>query len=293
MTHYSGFVNIIGNPNVGKSTLMNLLVGESLSIITPKAQTTRRSIRGIVNGDDYQIVFTDTPGILKPNYLLQENMMKFVNTAMEDADVILFVTDVFDKFENPEFIERLNSLEKPVVLIINKIDLSNQENLEALADKWKTRLTKLQGIIPVSALAKFNVESILLSLKKFLPESPPYFPKEELTDLSQRFFISEMIREKVFNNYQKEIPYSTEIIIEEFKEEADITKIRAIIYVERESQKAIILGHKGSAIKNIGIQARKDIEKFLDKKVFLETIVKVKEDWRNNKNVLKQFGYEE
>ena len=293
MTHYSGFVNIIGNPNVGKSTLMNLLVGENLSIITPKAQTTRRSIRGIVNGEDFQIVFTDTPGILKPNYLLQENMMKFVNTAMEDADVILFVTDVFDKFENPEFIERLNSLEKPVVLIINKIDLSNQENLEALADKWKTRLTKLQGIIPVSALAKFNVESILLSLKKFLPESPPYFPKEELTDLSQRFFISEMIREKVFNNYQKEIPYSTEIIIEEFKEEADITNIRAIIYVERESQKAIILGHKGSAIKNIGIQARKDIEKFLDKKVFLETIVKVKEDWRNNKNVLKQFGYEE
>jgi len=293
MTHYSGFVNIIGNPNVGKSTLMNLLVGETLSIITPKAQTTRRSIRGIVNGDDYQIVFTDTPGILKPNYLLQENMMKFVNTAMEDADVILFVTDVNDKFEDEEFIERLNTQEKPVVLIINKIDLSNQEKLEALADKWKTRLTKLQGIIPVSALAKFNVESILLSLKKFLPVSPPYFPKEELTDLSQRFFISEMIREKVFNNYQKEIPYSTEIIIESFKEEEDITKIRAIIYVERESQKAIILGHKGSAIKNIGIQARKDIEKFLDKKVFLETIVKVKEDWRNNKNLLKEFGYEE
>jgi len=293
MTHYSGFVNIIGNPNVGKSTLMNLLVGETLSIITPKAQTTRRSIRGVVNGDDFQIVFTDTPGILKPNYLLQENMMKFVNTAMEDADVILFVTDVNDKFENEEFIERLNSQEKPVVLIINKIDLSNQEKLEALADKWKTRLTKLQGIIPVSALAKFNVESILLSLKKFLPESPPYFPKEELTDLSQRFFISEMIREKVFNNYQKEIPYSTEIIIESFKEEEDITKIRAIIYVERESQKAMILGHKGSAIKNIGIQSRKDIEKFLDKKVFLETIVKVKEDWRNNKNLLKEFGYEE
>jgi GTP-binding protein Era len=293
MTHYSGFVNIIGNPNVGKSTLMNLLVGETLSIITPKAQTTRRSIRGIVNGEDYQIVFTDTPGILKPNYLLQENMMKFVNTAMEDADVILFVTDVNDKFENEEFIEKLNSQEKPVVLIINKIDLSNQEKLEALADKWKTRLTKLQGIIPVSALAKFNVESILLSLKKFLPESPPYFPKEELTDLSQRFFISEMIREKVFNNYQKEIPYSTEIIIESFKEEDDITKIRAIIYVERESQKAIILGHKGSAIKNIGIQARKDIERFLDKKVYLETFVKVKEDWRNNKNILKEFGYEE
>lgn len=293
MTHYSGFVNIIGNPNVGKSTLMNLLVGESLSIITPKAQTTRRSIRGIVNGDDYQIVFTDTPGILKPNYLLQENMMKFVNTAMEDADVILFVTDVNDKFENQDFIEKLNSQEKPIVLIINKIDLSNQEKLEALADKWKTRLTNLKGIIPVSALAKFNVESILLSLKKFLPESPPYFPKEELTDLSQRFFISEMIREKVFNNYEKEIPYSTEIIIESFKEEDDITKIRAIIYVERESQKAIILGHKGSAIKNIGIQARKDIEKFLDKKVYLETFVKVKEDWRNNKNILKEFGYEE
>ena len=293
MTHFSGFVNIIGNPNVGKSTLMNLLVGEQLSIATPKAQTTRRSIRGIVNGDDFQIVFTDTPGILKPNYLLQEKMMKFVHTALEDADVILFVTDVFDRFENPEILEKLNNIEVPVLLIINKIDLVDQEKLEKVAVEWKTRLTNLSGLIPVSALAKFNMDSILLSIKKFLPESPPYFPKDELTDLSQKFFVSEIIREKIFKNYQKEIPYSTEIIIESFKEEETIFRIRAIIYVERESQKAIIIGHKGNAIKNIGIQSRKDIEKFLGKQVFLETFVKVKDDWRNNNNMMREFGYED
>jgi GTP-binding protein Era len=293
MTHFSGFVNIIGNPNVGKSTLMNLLVGEQLSIATPKAQTTRRSIRGIVNGDDFQIVFTDTPGILKPNYLLQEKMMKFVHTALEDADVILFVTDVFDRFENAEILEKLNNIETPILLIINKIDLVDQEKLEKVAMDWKTRLTKLSGLIPTSALEKFNIDSILLSIKKFLPESPAYFPKDELTDLSQRFFVSEIIREKVFKNYQKEIPYSTEIIIESFKEEETIFKIRAIIYVERESQKAILIGHKGNAIKNVGIQSRKDIEKFLGKQVFLETFIKVKGDWRNNNQMMREFGYEE
>ena len=293
MTHFSGFVNIIGNPNVGKSTLMNLLVGEQLSIATPKAQTTRRSIRGIVNGDDFQIVFTDTPGILKPNYLLQEKMMKFVHTALEDADVILFVTDVFDRFENAEILEKLNNIETPILLIINKIDLVDQEKLEKVAMDWKTRLTKLSGLIPTSALEKFNIDSILLSIKKFLPESPAYFPKDELTDLSQRFFVSEIIREKIFKNYQKEIPYSTEIIIESFKEEETIFKIRAIIYVERESQKAILIGHKGNAIKNVGIQSRKDIEKFLGKQVFLETFIKVKGDWRNNNQMMREFGYEE
>ncbi|MEI6815958.1 MAG: GTPase Era [Bacteroidota bacterium] len=293
MKHFSGFVNIIGNPNVGKSTLMNLLVGESLSIITPKAQTTRRSIRGIVNGEDFQIVFTDTPGILKPNYLLQENMMKFVNTAMEDADVILFVTSINDHFTDEEFIQKLNSVKIPIILIINKIDLTTQEKLESLADNWRMRIKNLKQIIPVSALAKFNVETVIGTITKFLPESPAYFPPGELTDLSQRFFISEMIREKVFINYQKEIPYATEIIIESFKEEETIVRIRAVIYVERESQKGIILGHKGEAIKRVGIQSRKDMEKFLGKKVFLEMFVKVKEDWRNNKNVMREFGYDE
>ncbi len=293
MTHFSGFVNIIGNPNVGKSTLMNLLVGEQLSIITPKAQTTRRSIRGIVNGEDYQIVFTDTPGILKPNYLLQEKMMKFVYTALEDADVILFVTDVYDKFDNPEIIEKLNNIETPILLIINKIDLVDQERLEKVAMDWRARLTKLSGLIPTSALEKFNMDSILLAIRKFLPESPAYFPKDELTDLSQRFFVSEIIREKIFKNYQKEIPYSTEIIVEEFKEEETIFRIRAIIYVERESQKAIIIGHKGNAIKNVGIQSRKDIEKFLGKQVFLETFVKVKDDWRSDNRSMREFGYED
>ncbi len=272
---------------------MNLLVGEQLSITTPKAQTTRRSIRGIVNGDDYQIVFTDTPGILKPNYLLQEKMMKFVHTALEDADVILFVTDVYDKFDNAEIIEKLNNIDTQIILIINKIDLVDQEKLEKVAMDWRTRLKNLSGLIPTSALEKFNMESILLTIKKFLPESPAYFPKDELTDLSQRFFVSEIIREKIFKNYQKEIPYSTEIIIDSFKEEETIFRIRAIIYVERDSQKGIIIGHKGAALKNVGIQSRKDMEKFLGKQVFLETFVKVKDDWRNNDRSMREFGYEE
>jgi len=293
MTHKAGFVNIIGNPNVGKSTLMNAFVGEKISIITSKAQTTRHRILGIVNGDDFQMVYSDTPGILKPNYKLQKAMMKFVDTAITDADIILYVTDVVEKFDkNKEYIQKVKKTHIPVILLINKIDLSNQQELETLVDRWKELLPEAE-IFPVSALNKFNIESVFNRILELLPESPPYFSKDALTDKTERFFVQEIIREKIFLNYNKEVPYSVEVNVEEFKEEEKIIRIRAIIYVTRDSQKGIIIGHQGKALKRVGTQARKDIEAFFEKKVFLETHVKVLKDWRDKDMNLKSFGYEQ
>lgn len=289
--HKSGFVNILGNPNVGKSTLMNALVGEKLSIITSKAQTTRHRIRGIVNGENFQIVYSDTPGILKPSYKLQESMLKFVNTAFIDADIIIYVTDVVEKFDkNEAFLNRLQKTKIPVLLIINKIDLSTDEKIEALVEEWHQLLPNAE-ILPVSAIKKFNVSFLFDKILALLPEGPVYFPKDTLTDQNERFFVSEIIREKVFTNYQKEIPYSTEVAIELFKEEKDITRISAIIFVMRDSQKGIIIGKQGKALKKVGTEARKDIEEFLQKKVFLELLVKVKKDWRDQPGMLRSLGY--
>jgi len=290
MMHKAGFVNIIGNPNVGKSTIMNALVGEKLSIITSKAQTTRHRIMGIVNGDDFQIVYSDTPGIIDPKYKLQESMMKFVDSAFIDADEILFVTDINEHFENEEIIKKLIDSNIPVILLINKIDLSNQRKVVEKIEYWKSKLKNAE-IIPVSALEKFNLESVLNKIIENLPEAEPFFPKDELTDKTVRFFVSEIIREKILVNYQKEIPYSVEIKIEEYKETENLIKIKSTIYVSRESQKAIIIGHKGNPIKKVGTEARLDIEEFVDKKVFLELSVKVLKDWRNKENQLKRFGY--
>ena len=290
MMHKAGFVNIIGNPNVGKSTIMNALVGEKLSIITSKAQTTRHRIMGIVNGDDFQIVYSDTPGIIDPKYKLQESMMKFVDSAFIDADEILFVTDINEHFENEEIIKKLIDSNIPVILLINKIDLSNQRKVVEKIEYWKSKLKNAE-IIPVSALEKFNLESVLNKIIENLPEAEPFFPKDELTDKTVRFFVSEIIREKILVNYQKEIPYSVEIKIEEYKETESLIKIKSTIYVSRESQKAIIIGHKGNPIKKVGTEARLDIEEFVDKKVFLELSVKVLKDWRNKENQLKRFGY--
>ncbi|MBU8891456.1 MAG: GTPase Era [Bacteroidales bacterium] len=291
MPHKSGFVNIIGNPNVGKSTIMNTMVGEKLSIITSKSQTTRHRIMGIVNTDDYQIVYSDTPGILKPNYKLQEKMMRFVGTALEDADIVLYITDVVETFDkNQQYIDRLAKIEVPVLLLINKIDLSDQEKLEKLVDIWKKILPKAE-IFPVSALNNFNLDVVFKRIIELLPESPPYFPKDSLTDKTERFFVSEIIREKILLNYQKEIPYSVEIEIEEFKDTEKLLRIRAIIHVVRPSQKGIIIGHKGQALKKTGTDARIDIESFFDKKVFLELFVKVNKDWRDNDRPLRNFGY--
>ena len=289
--HKSGFVNILGNPNVGKSTLMNALVGEKLSIITSKAQTTRHRIRGIVNGENFQIVYSDTPGILKPSYKLQESMLKFVNTAFIDADIIIYVTDVVEKFDkNEAFLNRLQKTKIPVLLIINKIDLSTDEKIEALVKEWHQLLPNAE-ILPVSAIKKFNVSFLFDKILALLPEGPVYFPKDTLTDQNERFFVSEIIREKVFTNYQKEIPYSTEVAIELFKEEKDITRISAIIFVMRDSQKGIIIGKQGKALKKVGTEARKDIEEFLQKKVFLELLAKVKKDWRDQPGMLRSLGY--
>ena len=291
MEHKSGFVNIIGNPNVGKSTLMNALVGEKISIITSKSQTTRHRIMGIVNGDDFQIVYSDTPGVLKPNYQLQESMMKFIGSALVDADIILYVTDVYETIDkNIEFLNKIQKTSIPVLLLINKIDLSNQKKIDELSQKWQQLLPKSEVIL-ISALKKFNVSYVFEKIIKLLPESPPYFPKDELTDKTERFFVSEIIREKILLNYKKEIPYSTEVFVEEFKDRDDLIKIRAIIFVTRDSQKGIIIGHKGAAIKKVGTEARIDIEKFFSKKVFLELFVKVDKDWRNKPNELKRFGY--
>ncbi|HPF93261.1 MAG TPA: GTPase Era [Tenuifilaceae bacterium] len=291
MAHKSGFVNIIGNPNVGKSTLMNALVGERLSIITSKAQTTRHRIMGIVNSDDFQIVYSDTPGVLKPSYKLQESMMKFVMSALEDADVILYITDTHETpNKHEEFLETLRKQKAPIVLVINKVDLTNQPALEEMVDVWKN-LLPAASIIPASALHGFNLDTILNAILANLPEGPEYFDKDTLTDRTLRFFTSEIIREKVFTTYQKEIPYSVEVDIEEYVESDKIDRIRALLYVTRESQKAIIIGHQGKSLKKVGTEARIEMEKFLGKKVFLELFVKVDPNWRNDENKLKRFGY--
>lgn len=290
--HKSGFVNIIGNPNVGKSTLMNALVGERLSIITSKAQTTRHRILGIVNGDDFQIVYSDTPGILNPKYKLQESMLKFVNAAFSDADVILYVTDVKETIDkNEKYLSKLTKSNSPILLLLNKIDLSTQDELEKLVSIWKKLLPNAE-IIPISALEKFNLGPIFDRILDLLPEGPAFYPKDALTDKNERFFVEEIIREKILLNYQKEIPYSVEVLVESFSDEGKIIKIRANIFVARDSQKGIIIGHKGKMLKKVGTDARKDIEGFLDKQIFLELYVKVKKDWRDNKNLLKGFGYE-
>lgn len=287
----AGFVNIIGNPNVGKSTLMNALVGEKLSIVTAKAQTTRHRIMGIVNGDDYQIVFSDTPGILKPNYMLQESMMDFVETAIGDADIILYVTDVIEKMDkNIEYIEKLNKVECPVIIAINKIDETSQEKVVELVEKWHTTVPKAE-ILPISALNKFNVDVLLARLVELLPKQHAWYDRDVFTDKSMRFFASEIIREKILLNYNKEIPYCTEVVIDAFEENEDIYNINAVINVIRESQKGIIIGPKGLALKRVGTQARKDMEKFFEKKVFLKMFVKVNPNWRESKKELKKFGY--
>ncbi len=289
--HKAGFVNIIGSPNVGKSTLMNILVGERLSIITSKAQTTRHRILGIVNDDEYQIVFSDTPGIVDPAYKMHEGMMSFVNTAISDADVILLMVEVQEKeFKNLNILEKLQKTSTPIILLINKIDEVEQDFLETKVNYWKEQLPNVK-IYPISALHNFNVEQVLLEIKELLPESPPYFDKDALTDRPERFFVSEIIREKILLNYKKEIPYSCEVEVEEYKEEEKIIRIRAVIMVIRDSQKGIIIGHQGRDLKKVGTQARLDMEKFLDKKVFLELFVKVNKDWRNNETQLKRFGY--
>ena len=291
MAHKAGFVNIIGNPNVGKSTLMNAFVGERLSIITNKAQTTRHRIMGIVNGDDFQMVYSDTPGILKPHYKLQEAMLKFVDTALVDADIIVYVTDMIETFDkNSEYLEKVRKMQIPVILLINKIDMSNQAELEAKMQMWREVLPDAL-IYPVSALHKFNTAEVFEKIKELLPENPPYFDKDELTDRTQRFFVQEIIREKIFLNYKKEIPYSCEVLVDEFKETQQLTRIRAIIYVSREQHKGIIIGHQGSALKKVGTDARKDIEQFVGTKVFLELQVKVQKDWRDKDQNLKFFGY--
>ncbi|MCQ2374665.1 MAG: GTPase Era [Salinivirgaceae bacterium] len=293
MEHKAGFVNIIGNPNVGKSTLMNAFVGERLSIITNKAQTTRHRIMGIVNGDDFQVVYSDTPGILKPHYKLQDAMLKFVDTAIIDADIILYVTDVFETFDkNKDYLQKVKKANVPVLLLINKIDTTDQQHLEELVEMWQKELPQAT-IFPVSAINKFNTDAVFNRIKELLPINPPFFDKDELTDKTQRFFAQEIIREKIFLNYKKEIPYSCEVEVEEFKEMPECTHIRAIIYVARETQKGIIIGHAGSALKKVGIDARKDMEAFFDSKVMLQLYVKVQKDWRDNEQNLRYFGYKQ
>ncbi len=291
--HLSGFVNIIGNPNVGKSTLMNALVGERLSIITSKAQTTRHRIMGIVNGDNFQIVYSDTPGILKPNYKLQESMMRFVTGAVSDADVLLYVTDTVEKSDrSQEILDRIGRSDTPTILVINKIDLTTPEALEELVAMWQERLPKAK-IVPTSARENFNIGGLFDLILGYLPEGEPFYPKDTLTDKTLRFFATEIIREKILTNYDKEIPYCCEVVIDSYSEEETIDKIAATIYVARDSQKGIIIGHKGEKLKRVGTQARIDMEKFLDKKVFLQMHVKVNDDWRNNDRQLRRFGYEE
>lgn len=291
--HKSGFVNIVGNPNVGKSTLMNRLVGERISIITSKAQTTRHRILGIVNTPDMQIVYSDTPGVLHPNYKLQESMLNFSQSALGDADVLLYVTDVVETVDkNEEFLQKVQRVtDYPVLLLINKIDQTNQADLEKLVAQWKELLPKAE-IIPISALSNFNIDYVKHRVEELMPESPPYFEKDALTDKPARFFVTEIIREKILLYYQKEVPYAVEVVVELFKEEADMIHIKALIIVERDSQKGIIIGHKGQALKKVGAMARKDIERFFDKKVFLEMFVKVEKDWRNRDNLLRNFGYQ-
>ncbi len=291
MKHKSGFVNIVGNPNVGKSTLMNRLVGEKISIITSKSQTTRHRIKGIVNEEEFQIVFSDTPGVVKPSYKMQECMLEFSKSALTDADIILYVTDVVEDIrKNEDFIEKVNQNEAPVLLVLNKIDLTNQEKLEELYDKWKQLIPRAE-IFPISATENFNVDNLYKRIIALLPEGEPFFPKDELTDLPARFFVTEIIREKILLNYEKEVPYSVEVEVEEFKEDPKRINIMAVIYVERDSQKGIIIGKQGEALKKVGTKARLDIEAFFGKKVFLNLYVKVQKDWRSKERDLKNFGY--
>ncbi len=291
MSHKAGFVNIIGNPNVGKSTLMNALVGEKLSIITSKAQTTRHRIFGIVNEPEYQIVFSDTPGVIQPAYALQESMMKFVGSAFEDADVFLYMVEVGERsLKDENFYKKLQNTKTPLLLLLNKIDKIDQTKLEEQVDFWKTEFPNAE-IIPLSALEKFNTDHVMSRILAHLPESPAYFDKTALTDKTERFFVSEIIREKILLNYSKEIPYSVEIVVEEFKEEADIIRMRAEILVARNSQKGILIGHQGKMLKKVGTQARLDLEEFFQKKVFIELFVKVSKDWRNDQKSLKRLGY--
>ena len=289
--HKAGSVNIVGNPNVGKSTLMNLLVGEKISIATFKAQTTRHRIMGIVNTEDMQIVFSDTPGVLKPNYRLQESMLAFSESALTDADILLYVTDVIENPEkNIEFLEKVQHLDIPIILLINKIDMSDQKTLGSLVEKWHSLLPKAE-ILPLSALNKFGVDILLNRIKDLLPDSPPFFDKDQLTDKPARFFVSEIIREKILLFYDKEIPYSVEVRVEEFKEDSKLIRIRVIIYVERNSQKGIIIGHQGVALKKVSSEARKSLERFFGKKIYLEIFVKVDKDWRSSQKELDSFGY--
>jgi GTP-binding protein Era len=291
MAHKAGFVNIVGNPNVGKSTLMNRLVGERISIATFKAQTTRHRIMGILNTEDMQICFSDTPGVLKPNYKLQESMLNFSEQALQDADVLLYVTDMVETPDkNADFLKKVAKMQTPVLVLINKIDLSNQEELGARVEAWHAQLPNAE-IIPISAQCNFNIEAVLKRIKELLPDSPPYFDKDQWTDKPARFFVTEIIREKILLYYDKEIPYSVEVLVEEFKESPKTIHIRAIIYVERESQKGIIIGHRGVALKKVAAEARKALERFFQKSIYLETYVKVDKDWRNSDKELKNFGY--
>ncbi len=289
--HKAGFVNIVGNPNVGKSTLMNQLVGERISIATFKAQTTRHRIMGIVNTENMQIVFSDTPGVLKPNYKMQELMLQFSESALADADILLYVTDVIEKPEkNADFLDKIAKMTIPVILLINKIDESNQETLITLVEKWHKLLPKAE-ILPISAKNKFGTDVLMKRIEELLPESPAYFDKDQLTDKPAKFFVTEIIREKILRYYDKEVPYSVEVVVERFKEDEKKIHINAIIYVERDSQKGIIIGHQGQALKKVSTEARKSLEKFFDKRIYLETYVKVDKDWRNSQKELGNFGY--
>ena len=290
--HKAGFVNIVGNPNVGKSTLMNVLVGERVSIATFKAQTTRHRIMGIYNTDDVQIVFSDTPGVLKPQYKLQESMLNFSNSALVDADILLYVTDVVETPDkNNDFVTNVQKLSIPILLLINKIDLTDQEKLTALVEKWKELIPQAE-IIPISAAAKFNTDYVMKRILELLPDSPPFFDKDQLTDKPARFFVNEIIREKILLYYDKEIPYAVEVGVETFKEEKETIHIRAVIYVERDSQKGIIIGKQGKALKKVATEARRDLERFFGKRIYLETYVKVDKDWRNSDKELRSFGYQ-
>jgi len=289
--HKAGFVNIIGNPNVGKSTLMNAFMGEKLSIITSKAQTTRHRILGIVNGDDFQVVLSDTPGIIKPAYQLQESMMGFVKSAFEDADLLIYMVEIGEKeLKDEAFFEKITNTKIPVLLLLNKIDNSNQEQLEEQSELWQQKVPNAE-FYPISALNGFNVKNVFNRIIQLLPESPPFYPKDQITDKPERFFVNEAIREKILLHYKKEIPYSVEVDTEEFFEEENIIRMRSVIMVERETQKGIIIGHKGSALKRVGVEARKDLEKFFGKQVHLELYVKVNKNWRSNQNQLRRFGY--
>jgi len=290
-THKAGFVNIIGNPNVGKSTLMNALTGEKLSIITSKAQTTRHRILGIVNGDDFQVIFSDTPGIIKPAYELQASMMDFVKSAFEDADVLIYMVEIGEKeLKDEAFFNKINNSRIPVLLLLNKIDTSNQETLEEQVQYWTNKVPNAE-LLPISALEKFNIQIVFEKILQLLPASPAFYPKDQLTDKPERFFVNESIREKILLHYKKEIPYAVEVVTESFVEDENIIRINSVIMVERETQKGIIIGHKGSALKRVGQEARKDLEKFFGKQIYIELFVKVNKNWRSNQNQLKRFGY--